>query len=86
VSTVPDQGWAGRHNGDLLRAMLGANFTVFVTMDRHLAYQQNVASAGVAIIVLRARTNRLGDLLALVPRLHEALGAAQPGTVVEVTG
>ena len=43
VSTVPDERWASRRNGDLLRLMLGAGFTVFVTMDRHLSYQQNVA-------------------------------------------
>lgn len=48
VSTVPDEGWASRRNGDLLRLMLGAGFTVFVTMDRNLGYQQNVAAAGVS--------------------------------------
>ena len=84
VSTVPDEGWASRRNGDLLRLMLGAGFTVFVTMDRNLGYQQNVASAGVAVIVLRARTNRLRDLLPLVPRLEAAIRVAAPGQVLHV--
>ncbi len=84
VSTVPAEGWASRRNGDLLRLMLGAGFTLFVTMDRNLSYQQNVAAAGVAVVVLRARTNRLRDLLALMPTLRDALGAARPGQVIGV--
>lgn len=86
VSTVPDEGWASRRNGDLLRLMMASGFTVFVTMDRNLAHQQNVAAAGVAVVVLRARTNRLRDLLPLMPHLREAIGAAQPGTVSQVVG
>jgi hypothetical protein len=86
VSTVPEEGWASRRNGDLLRLMVAAGFTVFVTMDRYLAYQQNVASMGIGVVVLRARTNRLRDLVPLVPRLREAIGAVMPGRVVEVSG
>lgn len=86
VSTVPDEGWASRRNGDLLRLMLGAGFTVFVTMDHNLVYQQNVASAGVAVVVLRARTNRLRDLLPLMPQLRETIIVAEPGTVTHVAG
>jgi hypothetical protein len=84
VSTVPDEGWASRRNGDLLRLMLEAGFTVFVTMDRNLSYQQNIAAAGVAVVVLRARTNRLRDLLPLMPRLHEAIPGVVPGQVLHV--
>jgi hypothetical protein len=84
VSTVPDEGWTSRRNGDLLRLMLAARFTVFVTMDRNLSYQQNVAGAGVAVVVLRARTNRLMDLLPLVGALRDAIGTALPGQVVHI--
>jgi hypothetical protein len=86
VSTVPDEGWASRRNGELLRLMLASGFTVFVTMDRNLAYQQNIAAAGVAVVVLRARTNRLRDLLPLMPRLQDAVVTAEPGTVSHVPG
>ena len=86
VSTVSDEGWTSRRNGDLLRRMRASGFAVFVTMDRNLAYQQNVADAGVAVVVLRARTNRLRDLLPLLPRLREVLAAARAGTVSDVPG
>jgi hypothetical protein len=84
VSAAADQGWAGRRNGDLLRLMLAAEFRVFVTVDRNLAYQQNVAAAGVAVIVLHARTNRERDLLPLAPALLAAIETAPVGQVTHV--
>jgi hypothetical protein len=37
--------------------MRTAGFTTLVTVDRNLTYQQNVAAAGIAVIVMHARTN-----------------------------
>ena len=59
--------------------MAAAGFTVFVTADRNLAFQQNVAATGVAVIVLRARTNRERDLLPLAPMLLMAIPTARVG-------
>jgi len=41
VKTVPEAGWAGLKNGELLRVASG-NVDVFVTIDSNLAYQQTV--------------------------------------------
>ncbi|NWG52340.1 MAG: hypothetical protein HXY28_01330 [Hydrogenophilaceae bacterium] len=38
-----------------------------VDVDRNLAFQQNVNAHAIAVIVLRAPTNRLADLIPLVP-------------------
>ena len=86
VSTATAEGWAGRRNGDLLRLMVAAGFRAFITVDRNLAHQQNVAAAGVAVIVLRARTNRERDLLPLAPALLAAIDAARVGQVTHVAG
>ena len=86
VSTVPREGWASQRNGDLLRLMRDAGFEVFVTMDRNLSYQQNVAAAGIAVVVLRARTNRLQDLLPLMPRAEEVIATVIIGQVAHVSG
>ena len=79
-----DVGWTGKRTGVLLALMLGAGHEVFVTVDRNLEYQQNVAAAGVAVVVLLARTNRLADLLPLAPRAAEAAARAAAGTVTRV--
>ena len=71
-------GWSGVKNGQLL-ALAEDAFDVFVTVDRNLSFQQDLARHSIAVIVLRARSNRLGDLRPLIPRLMEALPQAKPG-------
>jgi hypothetical protein len=80
VKTARQMGWASIQNGELL-ALASQNFDVFVTVDRNLAFQQHVPSLSIAVIVLRAPTNRLADLRRLVPDLLAAIAAAAPGTV-----
>lgn len=62
-STVPEAGLAGLKNGELLARAERTGFQVFLTLDKGIAYQQNLAGRGMAIIVVRARSNRLVDLL-----------------------
>ena len=54
-------------------------FDVFLTVDRNLAFQQNVETLTIAVIVLHAPTNRLADLRLLVSQLLAALDSAKPG-------
>jgi hypothetical protein len=79
------RGWAGKKNGDLLRAASGV-IDVFITVDSNLAYQQPIAGLPFAVIVLRAHSNRLADIVELVPRVVEELAAAKPGLIVRVGG
>jgi hypothetical protein len=85
VVTVPEAGWAGRGNGDLLRRA-SREFDAFVTVDRGQVHQQNVRDLPLRILVLRARSNRLESLLPLVPRNLWALPTARPGafTILEI--
>ncbi len=39
VTTVPEMGWAGKKNGDLLR-LAAPHFEAFVTMDQGIRFQQ----------------------------------------------
>lgn len=67
VSTVADEGWLGRRNGALLRSLREAGFTHLITVDRNLAFQQNIAVSEVGVVVLHAPTNRIADLRPLCP-------------------
>ena len=40
VSTVPEVGWAGKENGELLQ-LAAKDFDVFVTIDANIPAQQN---------------------------------------------
>jgi hypothetical protein len=85
VKTARQMGWTAIKNGELL-VLASAHFDVFVTVDRNLSFQQNVTSLPIAVIVLRARRNRVGDLRPLVPNLLSAIEAAKPGTLTVVDG
>jgi hypothetical protein len=71
---------AGLTNGDLLGRAQDA-FDVFVTVDRNLPFQQDVSCFSLAVIVLRARSNRVTHLRALIPQLLAALPGAKRGVV-----
>jgi predicted nuclease of predicted toxin-antitoxin system len=83
VMTARQMGWASIENGELL-ALASQEFDVFVTVDRNLAFQQNLAGMPIPVIILRAGTNRLADLKPLVPKLLAAIDSVKPGTVVTV--
>lgn len=83
VQTVQQKGWSGKRNGELLR-LAEQSFDAFVTMDRGIEYQQNLAGFDLAVILLRAPSNRLPDLLPLVPDLITALKVAQAGKLSKV--
>jgi predicted nuclease of predicted toxin-antitoxin system len=78
VKTARQMGWSTIKNGELL-ALAAKQFDVFVTVDRNLSFQQNLVAFPIAVIVLRARTNRLSDLRPLIPALLAALSSPTPG-------
>jgi hypothetical protein len=82
--TVPEMGWAGTKNGELLKLMVPANFEVFLTADQNLQHQQNLRAVNIAVIVLVAPTNKLADLLPLMPSVLSALGSIKPGDLLEI--
>jgi predicted nuclease of predicted toxin-antitoxin system len=72
VSTVRDEGWASVKNGQLL-ALAATKFEAFITADRNLEFQQNLAKLPIAVVVLVARKNRIQDLEPLLPELAALL-------------
>lgn len=84
IRTVVEMGWSGKKNGELLRLMNQAGFTVLLTTDQNLRYQQNLEQAGVAVVVLVARSNRLPDLVPLMPNVRSVLNIIVSGEVIEV--
>ena len=49
-----EMGWSGKKNGELLQLMIQESFTILLTTDQNLRYQQNLQQAGVAVVVLVA--------------------------------
>lgn len=84
VKTARQMGWETIKNGELL-TLASRDFDVFVTVDRNLSVQQNLTSFKIAVIVLRAQSNRLADLRPLVPKLLAAISVAKTGVAAFVS-
>lgn len=84
VRTVQQESWAGLKNGALLNAAEAAGFSVLLTGDQNLQFQQNLAKRQLGVVVLCAASNAIEDLLPLVPSALKAIEVIRPGQVVRV--
>ncbi len=83
VRSVPLMGWAGTKNGNLLTRAQN-EFDVLISMDGSIAAQQNLSKFDIAVIGLRAKSNRLEDTSPLMPKVLAILPGIRPGQFVIV--
>jgi predicted nuclease of predicted toxin-antitoxin system len=81
--TVRQAGFGSKKNGELLTLAEG-HWNVLLTSDRNIKHQQSMTGRSVSILILCARSNRMRDLLPIMPACAQALLSIQPGQVVEV--
>ncbi len=81
--TVPEAGWAGKKDGELL-GLAQDSFDAFVTTDKGIPHQRNIVKVRLAVVLLRAKSNDYADLALLMDEAIAALSSAVAGTVVRV--
>ena len=67
--------------GNYLKKAVEAGFDVLITMDTNMVHQQNLAKYPIAVVALRAASNRLADTGPLMPALLALLPHIKSGTV-----
>jgi hypothetical protein len=77
-------GLAGLKNGDLLAAAESAKFDVLLTVDQGIEYQQNLSGRNIGILILCPKSNRLKDLLPLVPICLKHLTSIRLGQISKI--
>jgi predicted nuclease of predicted toxin-antitoxin system len=82
--TVPEALLAGKKNGELLALAENQRFDIFMTVDKGIAYEQNLAGRKIAILILRAKSNRLIDLVPLLDSCQNAMRSIRPGEIVRI--
>ena len=82
IQEARSQGWDTLRNGELLDAAEAAGFEVFLTTDRNIRYQQNLADRKIAIVVLSKGRWRL--IRARLPQIAATVSASTPGSYTEV--
>ena len=80
--TVQQETWAGLKNGVLLTKAEEAGFSVFLSGDQNLGFQQNISKRHLGVVVLCAASNALEDLLPLVPATLIAIATIKSGQLV----
>jgi predicted nuclease of predicted toxin-antitoxin system len=81
--TVREVGYRGKKNGDLL-ALVEGLYDVFVTMDKSIRKQQNLRGRQIALLLVRAQSNRIKDVVPYVQDIKNALRNIKPGQFREV--
>ena len=84
VVTVSEMNWRGVKNGKLLALAAAERFDAFLTADQNLGYQQNLKLLPLSVVILGARSNRLGDYLPLIENLKLTLNSLEPKSYVTV--
>ena len=83
VRTVRGLGWSSLKNGELIRRAVLAGFTLFLTADQNLEFQQNIRSSEIGVIVLRGGT-RIHDIRPLIPSILTAISLVGPGQIMRL--
>jgi hypothetical protein len=81
ISTLKEMGWRGIENGELLDLMK-ERFTVLITTDKNIPYQQNLAKRQISAVILP--TNDIPIVGTLLPEIEAALTDLNPGDVVRI--
>lgn len=81
VQTVQEMGWGGIKNGPLL-TLAESNFDLFLTADKNLRYQQNLAERQLAVIVFPS--NKLSVVKTLEDKLKSRIAQIQAGDYIEL--
>jgi hypothetical protein len=81
--TVPGAGWQSIRDGELLR-LAEKSFDVFVTVDKAMEREYNLASYKLGFVILRVRSNRMVDFQPIITLVMDAIGSVRQGCVVHV--
>ncbi len=80
VTTVPEMGWSGIKNGELLKRLIEENIDCFITADKNIEFQQNFAKYPIPVIVIKVRRITYPNIKTIVPEILKLLEeGVQPG-------
>lgn len=83
-AVIRREGLKGLRNGVLLRAAVDRGFTVILSADQSLRFQQNLGRIGIGAVVIVNIRNRMKDILPVLHKIKSAIASVQPGEIIEV--
>ena len=83
IKTAREMGWQRLSNGELLEKANG-RFDVLVTMDKAMPSQQVLQRYSLALVIIKARSNRIAELKPIIPRIQSAIADCARGTATSI--
>ena len=71
IRTTREMKWEQLRNGALMSIAASAGFEVFVTIDKQIEHQQNLAALLLTVVVVDGKSNALPVLLPFAPFLRD---------------
>jgi len=68
-------GWDGKRNGELLGLMTVNDFSILITADKNLHFQQSLKKFPISVFLLDVKFVRPDTILALIPAILRKLQA-----------
>lgn len=73
VLTVPELGWSGIKNGDLLQKMESKGLRFLLSVDKNMSHQQNLEKHRICLLVLNSKDTRYNSLVGFIPKIEQFL-------------
>ncbi|MCB1179892.1 MAG: hypothetical protein KDK36_20110, partial [Leptospiraceae bacterium] len=84
VYHVKEMGWSSIKNGELLKKAVDNQFKVFITADKNLIYQQNIAVIELSIFVLKVFRLKFSFIEPLIPGILKQLKEINDNKIYEI--
>jgi len=68
--------WEQLRNGELMSVATATGFEVFVTIDKQIEHQQNLATLALTVVVVDGKSNALPALVPFTPFLLDLFGSS----------
>jgi len=82
VDTAYERDWSSLTNGDLLAAAEAEGYSLMITTDQNLRYQQNISGRQIGILVLM--TTSWPKIQTQISRVIEAVDSIKAGDYLEI--
>jgi len=81
VRTVVEMGWSGYRNGKLLAAAVENGFDILLSIDKNMAFQQNMAKYEVAVVVFDTQRSKIDILVEFLPEFMARMKEFEKGKI-----
>ncbi len=84
ISTVHDEGWQSKQNGELLKLAVDNEFNFLLTLDKNIKYQQNLKKINIRIILINSKNSKLDTLKDFITQIKDTLNSNPVETIIEI--